>query len=361
MRISEPLHLRLVNHDRPRPYGDRVTERRRRPTLRDLAAETGLSPAAVSYALRGLQVPEETQQRVRDAAERIGYQADPIARALASGRTGNVGVLCGSLEDIWQQSIAAALGRGLLQVERQALIVDAANDPAVEAALAQRLVDQRVDALIVLPVDPRGIHWPRVAEQTVLISIGDALPGAGTAGEVVFDNAAGVTQALTELAAAGHRHVAVLTPLATSTPDRPAEAVVHTVAPELGIRVKLHTAPHDLDGACAVAHGLLQSPDRPTAVLCLADSIAYGVYEAARLLGLEVPADVSVLGYDDRPVSRVLTPPLSSFHWPIEELVETVVAQTVRAVDESRSSRRKVLRPVLAKRGSIGPPPKQPR
>ena len=81
-----------------------MTDRRRRPTLRDIATETGLSPAAVSYALRGLQVPLETQQRVREAAERIGYQVDPIARALALGRTGNVGVLCGSLEDIWQQS-----------------------------------------------------------------------------------------------------------------------------------------------------------------------------------------------------------------------------------------------------------------
>ena len=62
--------------------------------------------AAVSYALRGLQVPAETQQRVREAADRLGYQVDPIARALASGRTGYVGVLCGSLDDIWQQGVA---------------------------------------------------------------------------------------------------------------------------------------------------------------------------------------------------------------------------------------------------------------
>ena len=342
---------------RPRPYPDGVTDRRRRPTLRDIATETGLSPAAVSYALRGLQVPPETQQRVREAADRIGYQVDPIARALALGRTGNVGVLCGSLDDIWQQSIAAALGRGLLEAERQALIVDAANDPAIEADLAQRLVDQRVDALIVLPVDPGGVQWKKLADETVLVSIGDSLPGAATAAEVVFDNTWGVTEALTSLAAIGHRRVAVLTPLATSTPDRPAEAVVHTVAPELGIAVELHTAPHDLDGAHAVATELLRPSDRPTAVLCLADSIAYGVYEAARTLGLSVPRDVSVLGYDDRPVSRVLTPPLSTFHWPIDELVETVVLRTVRAVDEGKRSRRKVLRPEPVQRGSVGPPP----
>ena len=218
------------------PYAGRVTDRRRRPTLRDIATETGLSPAAVSYALRGLQVPPETQQRVREAADRIGYQVDPIARALALGRTGNVGVLCGSLDDFWQQSIAAALGRGLLEAERQALIVDAANDPEIEADLAQRLVDQRVDALIVLPVDPCGPQWKKLADDTVLVSIGDALPGAATAAEVVFDNTWGVTEALTSLAAVGHRRVAVLTPLATSTPDRPAEAVVHTVGPKLAHR-----------------------------------------------------------------------------------------------------------------------------
>jgi LacI family transcriptional regulator len=149
----------------------------------------------------------------------------------------------------------------------------------------------------------------------------------------------------------------VLTPLATSTPDRPAEAVVHTVAPELGIEVELRTAPHDLDGAHAVAVELLRPSARPTAVLCLADSIAYGVYEAARTLGLTVPDDVSVLGYDDRPVSRVLTPPLSTFHWPIDELVETVVQRTIRAVDEGKRSRRKVLRPEPVPRGSVGPPP----
>ena len=71
-----------------------MTERRRRPTLRDIADETGLSTAAVSYALRGLQVTPTTQRRVREVADRIGYQVDPIARALASGRTGYVGVLC---------------------------------------------------------------------------------------------------------------------------------------------------------------------------------------------------------------------------------------------------------------------------
>ena len=333
-----------------------MPSRQKRPTLRDIADETGLSTAAVSYALRGLQVPAETQQRVRAVADRLGYQVDPIARALSSGRSGTVGVLCGSLEDIWQQNVAAALGRGLLGAQRQALIVDASNDADLEAGLAARLVDQRVDALIVLPVDPAAPHWEQIAGRTVLVSIGDGLPGAATAAEVVFDNEAGVSTALRQLADAGHRRIAVLTTTATSTPDRPAELVVHKVGEELGLTVSLHPTAPDLDHARAVAVAILSAPAPPTAIFCLADSMAYGVYAACRSLGLAIPDDVSVLGYDDHPVSAILTPPLSSFRWPVDVLVSSVVERTVRAIDEDKRSRRKVLTPVAQPRGSVGPP-----
>ncbi len=273
-----------------------------------------------------------------------------------SGRTDYVGVLCGSLEDIWQQSIAAALGRGLLAESRHAMIVDASNDPALEAALAVQLVDKRVDALIALPVDPAAEHWTRVAAQTVLVSVGDGLPGAATAAEVVFDNEAGVSDALRQLAAVGHRRIAVMTPLAVTTPDRPAELVVRRMAGELGLRTTMHTSPHDLDGASAVALAALSADDPPTAFFCLADSMAYGVYAAARELGMRVPDDLSVLGYDDHPVSRLLTPPLSSYRWPMDQLVGAVVERTVRAIEDGKHSRRKVLAPTAQPRESVAPP-----
>ncbi len=333
-----------------------MPQRQRRPTLRDIAEETGLSSAAVSYALRGLQVPLETQKRVKEAADRLGYQVDPIARALVSGRTGYVGVLCGSLQDIWQQGVAAALGRGLMEAGRSAMIVDASNNPDMEASLAQRLVDQRVDALICLPVDPRGVHWADIAKKAVLVSIGDGLPDAETAAEVVFDNAGAVTDALTRLADVGHRRIAVLTSVGVSTPDRPAESVVARVARGLGVAATLYSSPHDLDGAGAVATRVLSSVDPPTAFLCLADSIAYGVYAAGLDLGLQVPRDISVIGFDDHPVSRLLTAPLSTYRWPVEELVATVVKRTVQAVDDGKQSRRKVLKATPQMRGSVARP-----
>ncbi|GAB2477974.1 LacI family DNA-binding transcriptional regulator [Jatrophihabitans fulvus] len=332
-----------------------MRERPKRVTLRDVARETGLSTAAVSYALRGLQVPPETQARVREVADRLGYQVDPIARALASGRTGYVGVLCGSLSDIWQQNVAAALGRGLLDNDRHALIVDASNSPELEKELANQLVDQRVDALITLWANPRAPHWADVAERTILVSIGDGLPGAATYVEVVFDNDVGVGTAFAQLADRGHKRVAVLTPSDRNTPDTPAEVAIARVADELGISAELHMTPYDLDGAAAVAEQVLTADEPPTALFCLADAMAYGVYAAAGRLGLRIPDDISVLGYDDDPVSRLLTPPLSNFRWPVDTLVAHAVERTVRAIDDDKRSRRKLLTPVAQPRGSVGP------
>ncbi|MEV4888201.1 LacI family DNA-binding transcriptional regulator [Nonomuraea sp. NPDC055795] len=323
---------------------------RKRATIKEVAQATGLSPAAVSYALRGMQVSEETMERVRAAAAELGYEADPIARALASGRTGMIGVLCGSLEDLWQQSLAVGISRGLREKDRYALILDAVGDPDRERALAQQLRDQRVDGLIVQPVDPAAAFWPELCESLPVVSIGDSL--AGTAGEVVFDNRRGVTLALEHLKGLGHRRVSVLTPTRPSTPDRPADVHVGAEAERLGLDLEVTTAPYELAGATAAARRILEE-DRPGAVFCFSDSIAYGVYAAAAELGLSIPDDVSVMGYDDHPMSGLLTPGLTTVDWTIAGIVRAAVRLAVAAVDGGPKRRRVVQQPTLRERGSI--------
>ncbi|WP_157250961.1 LacI family DNA-binding transcriptional regulator [Nonomuraea typhae] len=323
---------------------------RKRATIKEVAQATGLSPAAVSYALRGMQVSEETMERVRAAAAELGYEADPIARALASGRTGMIGLLCGSLEDLWQQSLSVGISRGLREKDRYALILDAVGDPARERALAQQLRDQRVDGLIVQPVDPAAPFWPELCESVPVVSVGDSL--RGTAGEVVFDNRRGMTLALEHLKTLGHRRVAVLTPTRTSTPDRPADMHVTAEAERLGLDIEVTTAPHELAAATAVAHKILEK-DRPSAVFCFADSIAYGVYAAAAEQGLSIPDDVSVMGYDDHPMSGLLTPGLTTVDWNIAGIVRAAVRLVVAAVDGGTKRRRVVQQPTLRERGSV--------
>ena len=261
----------------------------KRVTIREVADAAGVSQAAVSYALRGINVSEETQERVRKVAEDLGYEANPIARALASGRTGMVGIVGPSLEDLWQQRFAAEAGRVLLARDHFALIVDAGGDPDRQRILATQLRDQQVDGLIVSPVNPSDEFWTEIAKALPVVSIGDALAGASVVGEVLFDNRTGVAHALEHLHGLGHRRIAVLRRPGSPTTDRPAEVFVGDEAERLGLDVLVLTAPYDLGQATAAAREMLSRDTIPTAAFCFSDSIAYGVYAAARELGPHDP------------------------------------------------------------------------
>src|SRR4051794_8841853 len=238
MRFTVPRTADGVAEPAPagpiRPVRLSAVPPRRRATIRDVAAATGLSPAAVSYALRGMQTTAETQRRVKQAAEELGYTGNAVARALASGRTGLVGVLSGSLQDLGEQRFVEALGRGLGRHDLHMLVADARGEPERELALARRLGDQWVDGLIVSALDPSAALWETLGEALPVVAVGDAL-GGRTVGQVLFDNRAGVTMMLEHFHALGHRRLAVLTPSRPTTPDRPAEIVVAEVCAALGV------------------------------------------------------------------------------------------------------------------------------
>ena len=332
-----------------------MAESRKRATLREVAEATGLSTAAVSYALRGLQVSKETEQRVRKAAAELGYEADPIARALASGRTSMVGLLSGSLEDLWQQQLFFGTGRALQSKDLYALILDADGDPARELILARQLRDQRVDGMIVSPLDPSAQAWGEIAESLPVVSIGDSLSNAKQAGEVLFDNRAGVTLALEHLHDLGHHRITVLTTTRPSTPDRPADTYVLEEADRLKLDVEVLASPSSLSEASAVADQALGAADPPSAFFCLSDSIAYGCFAAARDRNLDIPGELSIVGYDDHPVSALLSPALTTVDWDLDSIIRSATQLVVSAI-EGKPRRRRILKPpTLRNRASTGP------
>jgi DNA-binding LacI/PurR family transcriptional regulator len=329
---------------------------RHRTTIRELAEYTGLSPAAVSYALRGRQVSAETERRVREAAEELGYEADPIARALAGGSTAVVGLLVGSLSDFWNQELVRAVQRELYGAARSTLVADADGEPARELELAQRLVDQRVDGLVVVPIGPASGGWASIARQVATVTIGDALPGVAPAGEVVFDNERGVQETLQHLSALGHRQVTVLSWAVETSPDRGAERAVAGTAAALGLECRVVPCAYSLNGSRPLALELLASEARPSAILCMSDSIAYGVYAACAELELSIPGDVAVAGFGDHPMSRLLSPPLTSTAWDVERAAERATGFLLEAIaaDGPQATLREVVAPELLARASTG-------
>jgi LacI family transcriptional regulator len=214
--------------------------------------------------------------------------------------------------------------------------------------LATQLRDQQVDGLIVSPVNPSDEFWTELAQALPVVSIGDALSGAAVVGEVLFDNSTGVARALEHLHGLGHRRIAVLRRPGSPTNDRPAEVLVAAEADRLGLDVLVLSAPYELEQATAVAREMLRADEAPTAAFCFSDSIAYGIYAAARELGLTIPRDLSVVGYDNHPMSAVLAPRLTTFDWRAEWLVEKAVDMVVEAIGPQRPQRRRfVIEPYL--------------
>src|SRR6476469_5984102 len=324
---------------------DHVSARPRRPTIRQLAEHTGLSPAAVSYALRGLQVSSETQARVQAAAEELGFRTDPIARALRGGATASVGMVVGSLADLYLQELVAGVQRHLRAGGRQLLIADADGDPALEVELGLELYDRRVDALIVSPIAPFAPGWKEVA---------DRVPGAATAGQVLFDHERAVRAVLEHLAERGHRRIGVLSWAIERAPARSAEQAVQEWSKRLGLETQLHACEYSLNGAHPLARDLLTAAERPTAIFALSDSVALGVYAACRELGLRIPDDVAVVGFDDQPVSRLLDPPLTSVRWHTDRIAEIAVGLAIGASEEAALARTAIVPPALHARGSTG-------
>jgi LacI family transcriptional regulator len=313
------------------------TEKRKRATLRELSAITGLSTAAVSYALRGQRVSPETERRVRDAADRIGFRSDPIARALRGGRTELVGVIGGSLDDLWHQQFVAALQPALRAHGLRMVLADAGGDAGVELDVAGDLADRRVDGLIVLPLAPAAPGWRAIAAATPTVSVNASLPDA--AGSIRFDSARGIELALGHLRELGHERVIVLGGGPHTVPRRP------------GVR-RVRCGPGAAEARAAAAAVMQLDPAR-TAVFCLSDTIACGVYEACADLGRAVPRDLSVVGFDDIPVARLLRPALTAVGWDTARAA-TAAAEMLAGVIGGEAAADVVIEPDLRIRRSTG-------
>jgi LacI family transcriptional regulator len=280
-------------------------------TSRDVARLAGVSQPTVSRALRDdPRVSEETKQRVREAAALLNYVPSDVGRALSSGRTHRIGLLVTDLDNEFYAHITAPIhreleGRGyqlLLHTER------ADNETVVERLLANGLdgvilATTTVDSIAPLRLRDRGmpfVYFNRVAP----IVDADA---------AVVSPVRGLAQAVGEAVAEGHRRIgAVLGPGNTSTAQG-RETALRLALEAHGIPLAaqfVRSGPYDTASGDSATTALLALPEPPTAIFCGNDVVAMGALNAAKRAGVEVPRDLSVVGFDDLPVAA----------WPIVEL-----------------------------------------
>lgn len=307
-----------------------MAERRRRPTMYDVARESGVSQATVSLVLNGVagvRVAEQTRIRVIEAAERLQYRRSSRVRADARDPAA-IGLI---IDELMASPFAAPLMEGAREAawEHQCIVdvISTRNHAPLEQAAVQSLMSRPIAGIIYATLFTREVTPPAVPADTpvVLLNCYDA-QGAFTSA-VPDDRAA--ARALTKaMINAGHRRIAHLAgePFLDAGRDRAAgyrdalEEAGIDFDPELLVNLgSAVSAAYDGTGA------LLDLPDPPTAVFCFNDRMALAVHEAARDRGLHVPHDLSVAGFDNDPLVTAFMPNLTTAVLPHEAMARWAV------------------------------------
>ena len=347
-------------------------EQQKRVRLRDVAEHAGVSVGSASQAFgRPELVSDQVRKRVLDSADALGYPGpDPAARRLRLGRAGAIGLIFAErlgyaftdpAQAPFLRGVASAMEEapnGLLLLPDSRFREEAArtvreaavdgfivysapqSDPRVDAAIARRLPVVTVD-------QPRGAETPFVG----------------------IDDRAGARSAAEHLRELGHERVAVLSFTTSLDPHGKLELDLSTERLEgykegLGeawdpslVRVCRPNAP---EPAREATLELLGSPEPPTAILAMTDTLALGALQAAAELGVAVPADLSVVGFDDSPVAAHTTPPLTTVEQPQEEKGRLAAQWLIEDVERGGGlrgrDRQAILPTKLLVRESTAPP-----
>lgn len=299
-------------------------------TLRDVAARAQVSVATVSLVLNGNdvgRVKAELSRRVRQAAEDLQYAPNLVARGLRTSQTHTVGLISDRVASTpFAGRMLAGAQRTAWEHDRLLLLVDCAGDQEIEAAAVRTLVQRNVDALIFASMYHRELELPKVPLDLPLVVL-DARPvGDRTdVSWVVPDEAGGARAAITELLDAGHTRIGYCTDAVDLPAVRERLASVRETLAAAGHPIADDLVSHIVGGNAAegrqAAAALLSRPDRPTALFCYNDRMAMGAYRAARELGLRIPEDVSIVGFDDQEhVADGLAPGLTTVALPHYEM-----------------------------------------
>ncbi len=342
----------------------------KRVTMQDVADRAGVSKTSVSFALNDpSKLSETTLKQILEAARELGFTQNPAARMLRTRRTNSIGLLLPqALDKVLENPYYTQFLQGVGQVcHREGLTLLLA--PPLRGSVLKTIPYAAVDGFIVsgLEIDRGEVDALRRREIPFVLVDSDEHPNVAS---IEIDDGDGMRVLVEHLLAGGHRRIAFFafeSGLDTGRASwrgplgrRMRGAAIALEAAGLSLDspgISIHEIAHTRAAGAERFRTVWAAPERPTAIVCFSDMMAYGVLDAARTMGVSIPRDVSVAGFDDLLDSAIISPSLTTVRQPIESKGRLAAEHLVDAIASGKphTSRRDRLQTMLLVRESTRP------
>jgi LacI family transcriptional regulator len=307
-----------MKNDRPPPKG-----KARPPTIRDVAARAGVSPATVSNALSGLRgVTGDRRRAVLEAVAALGYKSNHMASSLRRGETRTVGVVLPNLGNEFFAALVRQWERIASQSGYEIMVVASGEDPATEARRIESLIARRIDGLLVVAAHDDFAatpNFPRGLPPTVLVDRALGHPHFDTVGSNSFDAGYRGCRHLLEL---GHRDITLLIPSINHTHLRDRLDGYRRALADAGLstRERIVFGGGTAEGCRSAIEQDLRRPDRPSAIFAATFYATMGAVKAINALELDFPGEISLLGFEHSEWMTAVRPYISAVAQRVDEL-----------------------------------------
>jgi DNA-binding LacI/PurR family transcriptional regulator len=289
-------------------------------SIKDIARLAGVSHSTVSRALRNSPlIPPETARRIQQIAKEAGYSASAIARSLVTQRTQAIGVVVTSIADPFNGEIVAGIEEVANQHGYSVILATSQTNPEREIAVARSFQERRVDGILVASSRVGALYMPVLSELNIPFVLLNNQHPSEFIHSLSIDNVSGAYQATRHLIELQHTKIAYIGDQSGLHSDTERYAGYERamledklpILPDFVLRGDGKT-----EGGMRAAAQLLNISDRPSAIFCYNDMTALGVIQEARNHAVEIPHDLSVVGFDDLFFAPFLQPPLTTIHQP---------------------------------------------
>ena len=333
-------------------------------TILQLAKAAGVSVATVSRALSNSAhtVNPETKQRIINLAREMGYQPNQVARSLRKEHSQTIGIITDDLTSPFTPLLIQGIQKKFKELDYFCLIADTGWDPEAEELAVKDLISRSVDGIIFVET------WLQAANPILDLAnlpyvYVHRLFKASHPHSVIPDELYGAGLAMSHLLGLGHRRIGFITGPESfySSEDRLTAYKNALAAAGIPFDPRLvERGDWEVEGGYVGAARLLRLPERPTAIFAANDWMALGVIYAAQELGLRVPEDVALVGYDNREIATVANPSITTVTLPAREMGETAAEMLINLLQKTREYDEIMVRGRLIVRESCGAPAPSP-